>query len=136
MTQATADGLRGLVIRQPFVDWILDGKKTWEIRGSATKVQGRIALIAAGTGTIVGMCDLVDVRGPLTLADLKTNAKRLNETASEIKGPLYYGAHTYAWVLSSARRLPDPIAYRHPSGAVIWVKLNLDIAAKIAGSSR
>ena len=56
---------RALLIREPFVSWILSGKKTWELRGSATKIRGRIALVASGSGTVVGTCDLVDVRGPL-----------------------------------------------------------------------
>lgn len=127
----TSSEPRALVIRVPFVDWILDGKKTWEIRGSATKIRGRIALIAAGTGTIVGTCDLVDVRGPLKVADLVANARCLNEKPAELKGPLYYGDHTYAWVLASARKLKKPINYRHPSGAVIWVTLNANLAEKV-----
>jgi len=49
---------KGLLIRQPFAYWIVDGKKTWEIRGSATKVRSRIAIIVAGTGTVVGTCKL------------------------------------------------------------------------------
>jgi hypothetical protein len=122
---------RALVIRRPFVDWILDGKKTWEIRGTATKIRGPIALIAGGTGTIVGTCELVDVRGPLKVTELVANAHCLNEAPSELKGPRYYGDHTYAWVLASARRLKKPTNYRHPSGAVIWVTLNSKLAAKV-----
>ena len=40
--------LSGLLIRSPFIDWILSGSKTWEIRGSRTTKQGRIALIRSG----------------------------------------------------------------------------------------
>lgn len=126
-----AGASRALVVRPPFVDWILDGKKTWEIRGTATKIRGRIALIAGGTGTIVGTCDLVDVCGPLKVADLVANARRLNEKPGDLKGPRYYGDHTYAWVLTSASRLKKPINYRHPSGAVIWVTLSGNLAAKV-----
>ena len=31
--------LSGLLIRSPYVDWILAGSKTWEIRGSSTKAR-------------------------------------------------------------------------------------------------
>ena len=58
---------RGLLIRQPFADWIVDGKKTWEIRGSATNVRGRVAILACGTRTVLGTCELCDVVGPLRL---------------------------------------------------------------------
>jgi hypothetical protein len=75
---------RGLLIRDPYVSWILDGRKTWEIRGAATAIRGRIALIKAGSGTVVGTCELVDVIGPITLAALKRNARKLARSPSEI----------------------------------------------------
>jgi len=122
---------RGLLVRQPFADWIVDGRKTWEIRGSATKVRGRVAIIAAGTGTILGTCELCDVAGPLRLKDLRANARKLNVRASALSGPLYYGDHTYAWVLRDARRLEKPVRYDHPQGAVIWVSLAPSVGRRI-----
>src|SRR5713101_7849322 len=115
--------LKGIVVRQPYVDWILDGRKTWEIRGSATTIRGPVALIQGGSGTIVGTCRLKDVIGPLRRKDLQRNAGKLNCKASELAGPRYYGDHTYAWVLSNVRRLLNPVSYRNPAGAVIWVNL-------------
>jgi hypothetical protein len=44
--------LDGLLIRAPWIDKILDGSKSWEIRGSQTSKSGRIALIESGTGTV------------------------------------------------------------------------------------
>jgi hypothetical protein len=44
----------GLLVKQPWIDLILRGVKTWELRGSRTKASGRIALIQSGTGTVVG----------------------------------------------------------------------------------
>jgi hypothetical protein len=117
--------LKGLLIRSPYVDWILDGRKTWELRGSATKIRGCVALIQSGSGTVVGTCDLIGVEGPLTNRLLRANADRLNARPEEFDGPLYY-RRTFAWVLSNARRCARPVPYQHPSGAVIWV--NLDAA--------
>src|SRR5882724_4942048 len=54
-----------LIIREEPLSKILAGTKTWEIRGSATKRRGRIALIQSKSGLVVGTCDLVDVVGPL-----------------------------------------------------------------------
>lgn len=124
-------GARGLLIRQPFAEWIVTGKKTWEIRGSATKVRGRIAIIASGTGTIVGTCELCDVEGPLKLKDVRANARKLNFRPNEISGPLYYGDRTHAWVMRAAKRLKKPVPYDHPQGAVIWVSLAASVARKI-----
>ena len=102
----------GLVVRRPWVDLIVDGVKTWELRGSATRIRGAIALIEAGTGTIVGTARLVGVE----------------------EGDLPY-AQTYAWVLRGARRLPSPVPYDHPSGAVIWVRLSDAVRERLHSST-
>jgi hypothetical protein len=60
--------MNGLVIRSPWVDMILAGEKTSEIRGKKTSIRGTIALIRGGSGLIVGTCELIDVVGPLTFA--------------------------------------------------------------------
>ena len=39
---------------------ILDGTKTLEIRGSSTKIRGRIYLIKSASGKIYGTAELVD----------------------------------------------------------------------------
>ena len=63
--------MKGLIIRQPWVGKILRGAKAWEIRGFQTKIRRPIALIQSGTGTVVGVCDVVDVHGPLSLEELR-----------------------------------------------------------------
>ena len=45
--------MKGLISKSPHVENILSGKKTWEIRGSNTRIRGEIALIKSGSGTIV-----------------------------------------------------------------------------------
>lgn len=125
---------RALLIRAPFIDWILDGKKTWEIRGKATDMRGPIGLIQSGSGLIVGACEVVDIRGPLTAANLRANADKLNERPEEIGDDLHYDT-TYAWVLARARRLARPVRYQHPSGAVIWVRLT-EAQSRAVGENR
>ncbi|WP_408011588.1 ASCH domain-containing protein [Pseudalkalibacillus sp. A8] len=41
---------------------MLDGRKTWEIRGTNPIIRGKIALIKSGTGMIFGTADLIDCR--------------------------------------------------------------------------
>lgn len=113
--------MNDLIIRSPWVEMILVGKKTWEIRGSNMHVRDRIALIRGGSGLIVGTCDLVHVVGPLTLRQLRENAQKAGLERSEISAKPY--SKTYAWVLSNVRKLNRPRPYKHPSGAVIWVRL-------------
>ena len=121
--------LRALLIRHPHIDKILDGKKTWEIRGSRISLQERIALIPSGSGTIIGVCDVAGCRGPLTAAEYRKNANKAGMRPNEAK--LGHYRQTYAWVLEKPRKLKKPVPYKHPSGAIIWVCLDDKVERKI-----
>jgi len=118
----------GLLIKQYWLDKILARTKTWEIRSRATARRGPIALIQSKSGQVIGTCEVVDVVGPLTAAELNRNHRRAGFRTDGLKGP------TYAWVLRGARRLPKPVRYRHPQGAVIWVKLEPRVVRALQGS--
>jgi len=92
---------RGLVILPEPLRKILDGWKTWEIRSSATKIRGPIALIESGSGSVVGTCELIDSVGPLTRAQCLANARRAGNFTPH--------AGSHAWVLRNARRLRIPV---------------------------
>jgi len=113
---------RALIIKSPHIEKILSGTKTWEIRGSRTKVRGPIGLIRGGSGQVVGTCELVDVVGPLSPEEFKKNARKVGMKPTEAT-ELPNGAHTFAWVLKNVRPLSRPRPYKHPSGAVRWVRL-------------
>jgi ASCH domain len=68
--------MRALIIKKARLDKILAGTKTWEIRGSRTNIRETIGLIESGSGTVVGLCDLMDCRGPLTAAEFRQNARK------------------------------------------------------------
>jgi len=57
---------KGLIIKSPYIDRILAGTKTWEMRSKHTKQRGQVALIKQGTGQIVGLARLIDSKGPLS----------------------------------------------------------------------
>ena len=113
--------MRALLIRQQWLDKILDGKKTWEIRGSRTSFRETIGLIASRSGTVIGVSDLVDCIGPLTDEEYLRNRRKIGKSRNDSTLSVY--RQTYAWVLKNPRKLRRPVPYRHPSGAVIWVKL-------------
>lgn len=94
--------LRALLIRHPYIDKILDDEKCWEIRGSATSVRGTIGLVPSGSGTVVGVCDVVDCLGPLTAEEFRKNASKAGGP-SEAK--LGWYRQTYAWVMAKSRLL-------------------------------
>ena len=122
--------MKALIVKQPWIDKILSGAKVWELRGSRTQTRGPIALIQGGSGTLVGVCEVVGVKGPLSKSALRQTTSRHRVPSAVLNDGLRY-RQTYAWVLRGAQKLRAPIRYRHPSGAVIWVKLTPYVAKAI-----
>jgi hypothetical protein len=122
--------LKGLIIKEPWIDLILTGEKVWEIRGSNTKIRGTIALIKSGSGSVVGLCDLKDVVGPLSLSKFRRSKSFHAIPSNQLKNGLPY-QNTYAWVLDNTICLRKPVSYRHPRGAVIWVNLPNTVVKQI-----
>jgi len=110
--------MKALIIKKPWIDYILDGKKVWEIRSSNTKIRGQIALIQSGSSMIVGECNWIDCIA------LDENLYRKNQKLhciSDVNQMPY--KKTYAWVIKDVIRYEKPKPYKHPNGAVIWVNL-------------
>jgi ASCH domain len=117
----------GLVIDQPWVGLIADGKKTWEMRTRPTRIRGWIGLIEKGSGTIIGVAYLKDSL-PVLRRDKHHLHYRKHRVPSERGRKTYGGKYLYPWVMAKAFRLPKAVPYRHPAGAVIWVTLLDDVA--------
>lgn len=113
---------RGLIIQSRWADLIIEGKKTWELRKRPTNLRGEFAIIAKGTGTIVGTAELMDCCGPLSFGELIDNRMRACESEQEIADDVKQG-YVYAWVLGNTKKFDPPVSYQHPNGAVVWVKL-------------
>ena len=111
------------------MDYLLDGTKTWEIRGSATSIRGRIALIRGGSGLVAGTIDMVDCF-PL-IRDEYLQGEAYHRIPAGQTDSISY-KHIYAWVVDNPKPLKEPVSYQHPRGAVIWVNLtNLDVVADL-----
>ncbi|MCL7422567.1 MAG: ASCH domain-containing protein [Methylobacter sp.] len=121
---------KGLVIKSPYIEKILAGSKTWEMRSSATQVRGPIALIKKGSGQLVGVANLIDVKGALTRQD-KLKAMDKHQIALDRLESGETDKWDTAWVLEGAQSLIMPINYHHPSGAVIWVNLDQQTQEKL-----
>lgn len=111
---------RALVIHGEYVDMILNGKKTWEMRNRRTNIRETVGLIKSGSGEICGTVELVECKGPLTLKEYRTNARKAGMKPSDISRS-YLPA--FAWVLKNPKKFRKPIKYKHPSGAIIWVNV-------------
>lgn len=112
----------GLVIQSPWIDLILRGQKTWEIRKRRAATRSRIALIKSKSGCAVGTCRVVDCLGPLSKDQILASSDQHRIPAEKIDQYWEQGK-TYSWVLAEPCPLQPPIPYQHPSGAVIWVTL-------------
>lgn len=130
-------GPRGLIVRDPFASQILDGDKVWEIRGRPTQIRGPVVIVKSGTGRVFGTVNLVRVLGPLELDDLVHAPELPILEREEIRRNGLPYLSTYAYVFSNPKWFERPIPYRHPSGAVTWVRLpDLDLEAVRYAASR
>jgi hypothetical protein len=127
---ATRRITHGLIIDTPWIDLILDGQKTWEMRSRRTTRRGLIGLIRKGSGQVVGAANLTAVHGPLVREELSANFDRHRVSAEVVQaGGLDH--HRVAWELRDACRLSGAVPYHHPPGAVIWVVLDDGCACQL-----
>ena len=111
---------RALIVEGFWIELILSGLKTWEMRTDMTSVRGRIGLIEKGKGLIVGEVDLIDSLPPLLPRDYFYYICRHRITKRDGAADKW----RYPWVLKNAKRYDKPVPYFHPQGAVIWVRLD------------
>ncbi|GAB6548600.1 hypothetical protein bcgnr5378_09250 [Bacillus cereus] len=113
--------MKGLVVKSPHIERMLDGEKTWEIRGKNTTIRGTIALIKSGSGTILGTIDIIDSK-EISLQEYQENDK--HHCVSKDDGFVLNYKRIYAWVVRNPVRFKQQNPYKHPKGAVIWVNLD------------
>lgn len=114
------EDMKGLIIKPHWADMVLSGVKPWEIRGSQTHQRGTIGIIKSRTGKVWGSVDLIDCIS-LTLYEWATNKDKHHVPYADIN---YKTPH--AWVFDNPIIYPEPIPYKHPQGAVIWVNLDIE----------
>lgn len=118
---------KGLVIADPWIDLVLDGSKTWEMRTTRTSHRGWVALIRCGSGTVVGVVQIVDCGNPITKKSewLATCKYHHGSRAAIRSNPL--SRWNIPWHLENVRRLRHPVPYKHKRGAVSWVLLEQSV---------
>lgn len=127
----SARTLSAIPIRRPYIDWILEGSKTWEIRSKRTKKIGPVALVQSGSGSVVGVARLTDVV-ELTASIAIANARKIHVSRAEA-GTL---EGLYAWVLDDIVRLNRPVRYHHRPGAVTWVTLDQETTKDVEDEAK
>ena len=124
--------MKALIIDEPWIGLILSGKKTWEMRKTACHHRGQIALIRKGSGQVVGAAEIAGSLPPFADLDGYRAAESKHCIPPSRQTRAFEDGWRTPWVIENARPLAQPVAYAHPSGAVIWVNLAPDVAAAIA----
>ena len=68
---------KGLIIADPWIGYILDGSKKWEMRSTKTSFRGPFALIRKGTGAISGIATLVDTGRALNRVEMIESVEKI-----------------------------------------------------------
>lgn len=121
---------RGLIIADPWIGHILDGRKDWEMRSQATSIRGWFGLIQKGSGHVVGLARLVECGKALNQSEMVTNINhhRIPEDMI-LRGEV--AKWVIPWKLADIIPLGHPVPYQHKSGAVTWVAFSPDETQKL-----
>lgn len=114
---------KGLIIADPWIGYILDGTKDWEMRSSGASHRGWFALIRKGSGAIYGIARLIEVGAPLSPTEMVATFGHHRIPEQMIRSGEVTKWNT-PWKLADVCRSGRPIPYRHKSGAVTWVELD------------
>ncbi|MFZ5667728.1 MAG: ASCH domain-containing protein [Pseudomonadota bacterium] len=121
---------KALIVADPWISLILDGKKTWEMRSRHTTIRGNIGLIKKGSGLVCGVVKLVGCGEPLTPEGMIKQFDRHKIPAHLIESGQVASWNT-PWILQDVRKLASPVRYSHKSGAVTWVNLDPEVSEQI-----
>lgn len=121
---------KALIVADPWISLILDGKKDWEMRTKKISIRGNIGLIKKGSGLVCGVVKLVGCGDPLTPDEMLKQFDRHKIPAHIIESGQVASWNT-PWMLQDIRRLASPVRYTHKSGAVTWVNLDPDVSEQI-----
>ena len=140
---------RALLIQPQWLEPILSGRKTWEVRGRNLRIRGRVCL--ASEGKLVGEVEFTD-SFPIGARDAGNSLVSVpghdhnfvglpgnkDKTCMEDVTVLTY-TRLFAWVIGDVCRYSVAIPYNHPLGARQFVDLThpgiLSTAATSTGSS-
>ena len=115
--------MNGLIVKQPYADLIINGKKKWELRNNTPpKHHINTDIFLLSKGFILGIMKIVDYYLP-SIDELK-QTNHLHHSGIYWDGQMQ---DTYAWIIKIIKRYDTPVRYDHPNGAQIWV---LDVTKK------
>src|SRR5215211_5515801 len=93
---------RALLVRKPFVDQIVDGSKTWEMRSRSNSITGPIGLVESKSGHVVGVALIAESLTRKSAGELLKTRRKHGMSKAEIRKPKGYKV---PWPLRLAVRL-------------------------------
>ena len=121
---------KGLVIDQPWIDLILSGRKTWEMRATGASYRGWFGLIRKGSGMVWGVARIESVGVSLSPDEMVATHDNHHIPEAMIRSG-EVAKWTTPWKLADVTRLARPVPYKHPYGAVTWVTFDAGVNAAI-----
>ena len=121
---------KGLVIDAPWISLILGGQKDWEMRSTGTSHRGWFGLIWKGMGCVYGIARLAGVGDPIGMREM-IEAFEHHRIPEEMVRSGAVAKWNRPWFLADVIRLPAPVRYKHPNGAVTWVELSENVSLAI-----
>jgi predicted transcriptional regulator len=110
--------MRCLKIKDEWINMILSGSKTWEIRRRNTKIRGRIALGSMKTKRVVGYATIVDSI-EMTVEELKKHNDK-HQTNDFLDNYAKRRKTLFAWALKDIEIEKKPKVYSYSTGS--WCK--------------
>ncbi len=108
-----------LIVRKPYAHYIIDGIKTWEMRGKKTKIRGRIGIAEQGAGKIICLTTISDCLEPIPDSEIDQHFSKHRVDYKNNPDLLKWNT---PWVLSDTKPI-KPVDYVHKRGAVIFVNV-------------
>lgn len=119
----------GLIVKQPWADLIVDARKSWELRGSASMKRERIAIVQAGS--IIGEVNMV---GCVKIAERREDwfyqcllpmpLDHYKDCHHVSDFSMFKYKSIFAWVFNHPYRYIRPRKIDQKRGAIVWVKLS------------
>lgn len=112
-----------LVIKEVWLDKILSGEKTLEIRGSGCQkeVGTRVYLSASKSGSVTGVATYNGYIGPLTREEFSSLTNQHCVGEENIDDVFNAYKKVFAWRFDGATRIPET-KYQIKKGSITWRK--------------
>jgi hypothetical protein len=114
---------RGLIIKEEWLNKILQGRKTMELRKKPNLQLGLIALIKKGSGKIYGIAEIVESIGPMSFDEFRSRAHE-HAVELEMLREIFEMGWKHGWCLKNIVPLKSPVGYIHTRGVMSQVILD------------